>query len=221
MTGQVGLATATMKILLVDDHILFREGLASLLGTQADMEVVGWANSGQDAIEQARALRPDAILMDLGLPDETGLETTEAILAERPETKVIFLTIQDDDERLFAAIRAGARGYLPKDVSVARLLTYVRGVVQGDPAITPAKTGRIWDRFVQTEAHKADHHAAVTSLTERERQVLQELATGASNQEIADRLVISCQTVKNHVSHILAKLELRSRHDAADIARSA
>jgi DNA-binding NarL/FixJ family response regulator len=209
-----------MKILLVDDHILFREGLASLLSTQVDMQVVGGASSVEESIEQMRELGPDLILMDFGLPDGTGLEATEAILAERPETNIVFLTVHEDDKRLFAAIRSGAKGFLPKSVPVARLLTYLRGVEQGDAAITPAMTGRIMARLAQTEPREARPHAAVANLTERERDVLKELATGASNREIANRLFISEQTVKNHVSHILAKLGLKSRHEAADIARS-
>lgn len=209
-----------MKILLVDDHILFREGLASLLCTQVDMQVVGGANTVEESIEQARALKPDLVLMDFGLPDGTGLEATQAILTERPDTKIVFLTVHEDDKRLFAAIRCGAKGFLPKGVPVAKLLTYLRGVEKGDAAITPAMTGRVLERLAQTEPRDTPAHSAVASLTEREKQVLKELATGASNREIANHLVISEQTVKNHVSHILAKLGLKSRHEAADIARS-
>lgn len=209
-----------MKILLVDDHILFREGLASLLSTQVDMQVVGGANNVEESIEQARELGPDLILMDFGLPDGTGLEATEAILAEQPDTKIVFLTVHEDDKRLFAAIRSGAKGFLPKSVPVAKLLTYLRGVEQGDAAITPAMTGRILERLAQTEPRETRPHTAVANLTDREKQVLQELATGASNREIANHLVVSEQTVKNHVSHILAKLGLKSRYEAADIARS-
>lgn len=209
-----------MKILLVDDHILFREGLASLLSTQVDMQVVGGANNVEESIEQARELGPDLILMDFGLPDGTGLEATKAILAERPETKIVFLTVHEDDKRLFAAIRTGAKGYLPKSVPVAKLLNYLRGVEEGDPAITPAMTGRVLNRLAQTEPRAPQTHTAVANLTDREKQVLKELASGASNREIALRLVISEQTVKNHVSHVLAKLGLKSRHEAAEIARS-
>lgn len=209
-----------MKILLVDDHILFREGLASLLSTQVDMQIVGGASNVAESIEQVRTLEPDLVLMDFGLPDGTGLEATEAILAERPETKIVFLTVHEDDKRLFAAIRSGAKGYLPKSVPVDKLLTYLRGVEQGDAAITPAMTGRILERLAQTEPRQAPSHSAVASLTEREKQVLNELAAGVSNREIATHLVISEQTVKNHVSHILAKLGLKSRYEAAEIARS-
>lgn len=209
-----------MRLLLVDDHILFREGLASLLSTQVDMQVVGWANDVEESVKQACELKPDLILMDFSLPDGTGLEATEAILAERPNVKIVFLTVHEDDKRLFAAIRSGARGYLPKSVPVAELLTYLRGVEQGNAAITPAMTGRILNRFAQTNPREKPPHSAVANLTERENEVLKELATGASNREIAGRLVISEQTVKNHVSHILAKMGLKSRYEAAEIARN-
>jgi DNA-binding NarL/FixJ family response regulator len=208
-----------MRVLLVDDHVLFREGIASLLGTQADLNVVGGAGNVREAIEKARELEPELVLMDFVLPDGTGVEATEAILADSPHTKIVFLTVYDDDKRLFAAIRSGAKGYLPKSVAVDDLLIYLRRVGRGDAAITPDLTARILDKFAQLEPRGAVPHTAVADLTERERQVLGELATGATNQEIARRLVISEQTVKNHVSHILAKLKLRSRYEAADVAR--
>jgi NarL family two-component system response regulator LiaR len=208
-----------MRVLLVDDHVLFREGIASLLGTQADLKVVGGAGNVREAIEQARELEPELVLMDFVLPDGTGVEATEAILADSPNTKIVFLTVFDDDKRLFAAIRSGAKGYLPKSVAVDDLLIYLRRVERGDAAITPDLTARILDKFAQLEPNGTLPHSAVADLTERERQVLGELATGATNQEIARRLVISEQTVKNHVSHILAKLKLKSRYEAADVAR--
>src|SRR5689334_19375896 len=127
----------TMKILLVDDHILFREGVASLINTQPDLQVAGETGTVADAITMAHNLLPDAILMDFSLPDGTGLDATRAILAAHPDFNIVFLTMHEENETLFAAIRAGAKGYLPKNVPVSRLLAYLRGVERGEAAITP------------------------------------------------------------------------------------
>ena len=130
-----------MKILLVDDHVLFREGLTGLINSQPDLSVVGAADSVQEAIVKASALKPDIILMDFGLPDGTGLDATIAILDESPDTKIVFLTMHEDDDRLFKALRSGAKGYLLKNTSVNKLLSFIRGVQQGKAAITRATAG--------------------------------------------------------------------------------
>lgn len=208
-----------MKILLVDDHVLFREGLASLLSAQPDLEVVGGANNVEEAIEQSRKFKPDLILMDFVLPDGTGVKATQSILAEQPEARIVFLTVHEDDEHLFAGIRSGARGYLPKSIPVVELLTYVRRVERGDAAITPGLAGQILKGFSQTRPQPAVSSSAVATLTVREVDILRELEGGGTNKEIASRLVISERTVKNHVSHILAKLHLKNRHEAAEFAR--
>lgn len=208
-----------MRILLVDDHILFREGLASLLVAQPDFEVVGGANNVREAVAQARNFKPDLILMDFGLPDGTGLEATQAILAERPDTKVVFLTVHEDEEHLFAAIRGGAKGYLPKNIPVSELLNYLRLAEHGDPAMTPTLTGRVLKRFAQSRPRSLIPNADLANLTKREMEVLQEIVDGATNQEISVRLVISERTVKNHVSRILAKLNVKNRYEAAEFAR--
>lgn len=208
-----------MKILLVDDHILFREGLAGLIGSQPDLTVVGSADSVQDAIAKACTLKPDIILMDFGLPDGTGLDATHAILADAPDTKIIFLTMHEDDDRLFEALRSGAKGYLLKNTSVNQLLTFIRGVEQGEAAITRSMASRLLEHFAQMTPMSATPATELEILTARELEVLQELDTGATNREIAERLVISERTVKNHVSNILSKLNLKNRHEASHFAR--
>jgi len=209
-----------MRILIVDDHVLFREGLVSLLKAQPDFEVVGEASSVSEAVEIARQVQPDLILMDFGLPDGTGLDATQAILTERPETNIVFLTVHEEDDRLFAAIRSGAKGYLLKNVPVSKLLNYLRGVERGEAAISRAMVSRVLDQFSRMEPLRDAERAEMAELTMREMEVLQELATGATNREIADRLVITENTVKNHVRSILAKLNLRNRREAARFAQT-
>jgi two-component system NarL family response regulator len=208
-----------MRVLLVDDHVLFREGLVSLVDAQPDLEVVGEAGTVSDAIAQARVLRPDLILMDFNLPDGTGLDATSTILKDLPQTKIVFLTFNDDDERLFSAIRAGAKGYLLKNVSSSKLLSFLRGVQTGAAALTPEMTSRILSEFARLAPASESPQSPPSDLTPRELDVLQVLATGASNREIADRLVISDNTVKNHVRSILSKLGLNNRREAAEYAR--
>ena len=209
-----------MRILLVDDHILVREGFESLLNSQPDFRVVGQAGSVAEAIVMARQLCPDLILMDFGLPDGTGLDATQAILAEQPKIKIVFLTVHEEDDGLFAAIRSGAKGYLLKNVPVARLLTFLRGTEQGEPAITPTMASRILAEFARLKPPDEHHHSETDELTIRELDVLKELASGASNREIADRLVIAENTVKSHVRNILTKLNLRNRREATVFAHS-
>jgi len=207
-----------MKILLVDDHTLFREGIAGLIRGQPDLEVAGQAASVQEAIELARDLKPNLILMDFGLPDGTGLEATQAILAERPETNIIFLTIHEEDDRLFAAIRSGAKGYLLKNVTVTDLLAALRGIEQGEAAISPVLTSRLMHEFArQAPQGGLPRRDKLNQLTLREVEVFEELATGATNQEIAERLFITENTVKNHVRNILGKLNLKNRREAASL----
>lgn len=208
-----------MKLLLVDDHLLFREGLSSLLSAQPDITIVGAAQSVAGAIAKTNELKPDIVLMDFTLPDGTGLEATKAILASRPATNIVFLSVHEDDDRLFAAIRTGAKGYLPKNISIADLVSYLRGVQSGVAAITPKFTTRLLNEFARSQTNPLENISSVGSLTTRELEVLRELETGASNQEIANRLYISERTVKNHVSNILGKLNLTSRFEAAEFAR--
>jgi DNA-binding NarL/FixJ family response regulator len=202
-----------MRILLVEDHILFQESLGRLLDAQPDITVVGGATSVVEAVVKARQLKPDIILMDFTLPDGTGVEATQTILAEQPATKIVFLTIHEEDEKVFDAIRHGALGYLPKNVSSSRLLAYLRGLERGEVAIQPEVTARILKEFAHLPARGDISAETKVRLTIRQREILQELKTGATNRQIAARLVISEQTVKNHVSRILKKLNLKSRHE--------
>ena len=208
-----------MQILLVDDHALFREGLSSLLSNQPDLKIVGTAQSVSEAIQAARDLKPDLILMDFTHPDGTGLEATKAILAESPGTKIVFLTVHEDDERLFSAIRSGAIGYLPKNISMHDLVAQIRGLEYGEAAITSKMASRVLGELARTQPGRPNIDSPAARLTTRELEVLREIEKGASNREIADRLYISERTVKNHVSHILNKLNLRNRYEAAEFAR--
>jgi two-component system NarL family response regulator len=158
--------------------------------------------------------------MDFGLPDGTGLDATKTILADYPETKIVFLTVHEEDDLLFAAIRCGAKGYLLKNVPVIKLLAFLRGVEQGEVAITAAMASRILAEFARTEPTRGRERIETGELTVRELEVLKELALGASNREIAERLVIAENTVKNHVRSILAKLNLRNRREATRYAHS-
>ena len=208
-----------MRILLVDDHILFREGLEGLLNSQPDMKVIGHASSVNEAIEAAHKWRPDLILMDFGMPDGNGLMATRAILAELPEMNIVFLTVHEEDERLFEAIRAGARGYLLKNVPVSRLLEFLRGVEQGKAAISRTMVSRVMKEFARVRSNTAVDPSQLNELTSRELEVLEELATGATNREIANNLSVAENTVKNHVRNILTKLNLKNRREAADLIR--
>jgi DNA-binding NarL/FixJ family response regulator len=202
-----------MRILIVEDHLLFQESLGRLLDAQPDLSVVGGATTIVDAVAKARSLKPDVILMDFTLPDGTGVEATQTILSEQPTIKIIFLTIHEDDEKIFDAIRHGAVGYLPKSVTSSRLLSYLRGLEHGEVALQPEFTARILKEFAQLPAREDTKGEAMARLTPRQREILRELKTGATNRQIAARLVISEQTVKNHVSRVLKKLNLKSRHE--------
>lgn len=205
-----------MKIVIVDDHILFREGLAAIIRSESDIEIVGQAGSVREAIETVKGLKPDMVLMDFGLPDGTGADATRAILQEHPECKVVFLTMSEEDEDLLAAIRSGAAGYLLKNMRPSKLVSSLRSVQQGESAVSRAMTLRLMQELART---KESPQAQDPTLTRRELEVLRELASGFSNQEIAGHLFISENTVKYHVHSILEKLNLTDRRDAAAYAR--
>jgi DNA-binding NarL/FixJ family response regulator len=208
-----------MRVLLVDDHLLFRQGLVSLLKAQPDFDIVGEAGSVREAIQLAHDLRPDLVLMDFSLPDGTGLEATQNILTLLPKTKIVFLTVHEEDDSLFAAIRSGASGFLLKNTPIVQLVAYIRGVVAGEAAISPMMTGRILAEFSRLAPGSSPEQQIDSGLTERELEVLAELVAGATNQEIAQRLTISVNTVKNHVSNILSKLQLKNRRELVYYAR--
>jgi len=208
-----------MKVLIVDDHLLFRQGVVSLLRSEPDIEVCGQAGTLAEAVELACRLQPDVVLMDFGLPDGAGSDATRAILAQKPDCKILFLTVHSNDNELFAAIRSGASGYLLKNEPIGQLLEAVRSVYDGGIATSKDMTKRIFKEFSNTSSGNQGTRGALLSLTPRELEVLRELTGGASNQEIAATLFLSENTVKRHVSSILAKLNLTSRREAAKFAR--
>jgi DNA-binding NarL/FixJ family response regulator len=208
-----------MRLLIVDDHVLFREGLAAIIGAEADIEITGLAGSVGEAIEMAQAVRPDIILMDFGLPDGSGVEATRAILALLPDVKVIFLTVFEDNENLFAAIRSGAKGYLLKNIRPARLVAALRSVYQGEPALSQSMTLRLMEELAQTKEPVHPGDSILAKLTHRELEVLQEISLGATNREISQHLFLSENTVKHHIHSILDKLNVTCRREASSFAR--
>jgi len=205
-----------VRILIVDDQELFREGLHTLLAIQPDLQVVGEARNGEDALRLAGALKPDVILMDLRMPVLNGVAATRQLKRTQPEIKVIVLTTFDDDEDVFEGLRAGAVGYLLKDVASEQVVEAIRAVARGAAFLQPAITGKVIAEFARLSPFLAPQaHALVEPLSERELEILRRLSQGASNKEIADDLVITVGTVKNHVTSILAKLGVRDRTQAA------
>jgi DNA-binding NarL/FixJ family response regulator len=204
------------RLLLVDDHALFREGLAGLFAYQDDFKVVGEASDAQSALAQVAALRPDIVLMDIDLPGEDGISTTRRLKSEFPEVTVVMLTVHDATDKLLEAIKAGAQGYLVKNIRSSELLDQLRGLKQGEAAITRRMAARILEEFQRGQATVGPRDESAGDLTARELEVLGLVADRLSNKEIAARLVISEHTVKNHLKSILGKLHLRSRRQAAD-----
>ncbi len=199
------------RLLLVDDHALVREGLISLLSYQDDFIVVGEAEDAAGALVQARELVPDIVLMDVELPGDNGIEATRRLKMEQPEVVVVMLTVRDDSPTLFDAIKAGAQGYFVKNVRSRELLEQLRGVARGEAAISRRMASRILEEIRgETEPFGPEEEP-----TAREMEVLELVAARLSNAEIAERLVVSEHTVKNHMKSILAKLHLRNRRQAA------
>jgi len=210
---------AKVRILLADDHALFREGLAGILNNQPDFVVVGEASDGIEALVMARRLRPDLVLMDITMPGCDGVEATQMITGEFPGTAVVMLTVREEDEMLFQAIKSGAQGYLLKSIHSDELLSLLRGVLNGEAALTPAISGRILAEFRQLSQQPAGASVAEQpALSQREQEVLARIASGATDKEIAATLLISIHTVKSHVRSVLAKLHLNSRYEAARYA---
>jgi DNA-binding NarL/FixJ family response regulator len=207
-----------MKVLIVDDQILFREGLTSLLNSDPSFQVVGQAGEVREAIEKACSLQPDLVLMDFNLPDGDGAQASAAILSHLPNCKIVFLTMYEADEKLFSAIRSGAIGYLLKNVPVKKLMESLRSIEKGEAAISRSMTMRILGEF--SHSHNTDEqHQLLEKVSARELDILRELASGATNNEIAIRLNLSVNTVKHHIHNILAKLDLENRHQAINFAR--
>jgi DNA-binding NarL/FixJ family response regulator len=203
------------RVLLVDDQELMRMAFRMVMDTQPDIAIVGEASNGREAVQAAASLRPDVVLMDVRMPEMDGVQATRLIVQSGSEARVIILTTFDLDEYVYAALRAGASGFLLKDTQPADLLSGIRAVASGDAVVAPSVTRRLLSTYAQRLPAPGEpddgQRARLTLLTAREREVMLEVARSLSNAEIADRLVLSEATVKSHVGRILSKLELRDR----------
>ncbi len=207
-----------IRVLLVDDHALFCAGVAGLLGAQVDLEVVGEAGDGEEALAKAKELMPDVILMDLFMPGMSGLEATRRISEAFPYVKIVVLTVSEEDEDVFEAIKAGAHGYLVKKIQPEPLIQAVRGAFRGEAPISRATATKILKEFGRLARSGPGREPLHQNLSPREREVLERLVKGATNKEIASSLTISENTVKNHLKNILEKLHLENRVQAATYA---
>ena len=206
-----------IRLLLADDHTLFRKGLASLLEKEQGFAVVGEAQDGAEAIRKAQVDKPDLVLMDIHMPGVNGLEATRQITNALPATRVVMLTISEEDKDLFEAIKCGAHGYLSKKVEPEKLRELLEGVFRGEAPLSGLTAARILKEFA-TKTSQGSATTLVDDLTAREKEVLQLLAAGLTNKEIGARLNIAENTVKNHLKNILAKLHLQNRVQAATLA---
>lgn len=212
-----------VRVLVVDDHKLFRDGLNAILMNVPDIEVVGEAGTGREAVSQVDTLAPDVVLMDINMPDANGIEATQQLLAIKPDTGIIMLTMLEDNDSLFAAMRAGARGYILKGADKAEVLKTIWAVVNGEALFGPAIANRLTS-FFQISGDVTPQNETVApfpDLTDREREVLNLIAAGENNQEISEHLHISAKTVSNHISNIFSKLQVADRAQAIIRARQA
>jgi DNA-binding NarL/FixJ family response regulator len=212
----------TIRVLLCDDQALVRSGFGMILDARDDLEVVGEAEDGHEVIERARELDPDVILMDIRMPNVDGVEATRRLVKAGSRARILILTTFDLDEYVYDALRAGASGFLLKDVQPAQLVDAIRVVAAGDALLAPSVTRRLLDRFAGAlPGDEAKPPAALEALTERELEVLKLLAGGLSNAELAEQLFLSETTVKSHISSVLRKLDLRDRVQAVVLAYEA
>jgi len=209
-------AREPIRVLVVDDHVLFRRGLEMVLDLEPDIELVGEAADGAGAIQQAAELSPDIVLLDVRMPHGTGIEACTGIKEVAPSTRIIMLTISDEEADLYDAIKAGASGYLLKDVSIDEVSAAIRGVADGQSLITPRMASKLLSEFASMIKRTDDRPQQLPAprLTDRELEVLKLVARGMNNREIAKTLFISENTVKNHIRNILEKLQLHSRMEA-------
>jgi DNA-binding NarL/FixJ family response regulator len=218
---EASLRAEPIRAMIVDDHALFRRGLEMVLDSEPDIELVGQASDGAEAVEKAAESLPDIVLMDIRMPRSSGIEACRAMKEAAPSAKIVILTISDEEEDLFEAIRAGASGYLLKDIPLDEVAGAVRAVYGGQSLINPSMAGKLLTEFA-TLAKRDDEERAqelpAPRLTEREMQVLKLVARGMNNRDIAKELFISENTVKNHVRNILEKLQIHSRMEAVMVA---
>ena len=211
----------TIRILLVDDQTLFREGLSTLLSAQPGIEVIGEAANGEEALRLAASLRPQVALMDLRMPVLDGVEATRRLRAAQPECQVIVLTTFHDDEDVFEGLRAGAVGYLLKDTSTEHLVEAIRAAARGESVLEPSVAAKVVAEFTRLSTHPAQLTQPLAEpLTERELEILRLLATDLSTREMAEQLVVSVNTIKTQIKNIYAKLNVHSREEALDKARA-
>lgn len=208
-----------LRVLVADDHPLFRHGLSALLSASPDFEVVGEATTGEEVIELAATLQPDVILMDIQMPGVNGIEATRRILHSSPHIRILIITMFEDDTSVFTAMKSGARGYVLKDAQKADMLQAIRAVGRGEAIFSPAIATRLIDFF--SAPRPVAPPQAFPDLTEREREILDLIAQGQNNTEIATRLVLSPHTVRNYVSNIFSKLQVADRAQAIIRARDA
>jgi DNA-binding NarL/FixJ family response regulator len=208
-----------IQVLIADDHPLFRKGLRTLLESLPDTVVAGEATTGREAVEMALSLQPDIVLMDLQMPEGGGLAAIRELARQQPEARILVVTLFEDDESVFTALKAGARGYVLKDADEDEMIRAIKAVAQGEAIFSPAIATRLMDYFAGTQT--SPHADAFPDLTDREREILALIARGRSNAEIADELTISLKTVRNHASNIFNKLQVADRTQAALRAREA
>ena len=209
----------TLRVLITDDHPLFRKGMRALLDAQPGIEVVGEAASGPEAVERAAALQPDLVLMDLQMPEGGGLAATKAITGAHPDVRVLVVTLFEDEDSVFAALRAGARGYVLKDAEEGEMLRAIRAVGEGESIFSPSIAVRLQQFFAASR--QVIPEDVFPELTDREREVLELIARGQTNAQIAEALTIALKTVRNHVSNIYNKLQVADRAQAVIRARDA
>ncbi|KJS19141.1 MAG: chemotaxis protein CheY [Clostridiaceae bacterium BRH_c20a] len=206
------------KVLLVDDHALFRKGIASLLNELKELEIIGEASNGREGVEKARELKPDIIIMDVEMPEMTGVDAVRAIKEELPQCKVVMLTISEDDDNLFKSIKNGAQGYLLKSMEPDDLIKQIKGLLKGEAALSKTIASKILKEFANLSKKQKEVDYQKFNLTEREGEVLIQVAQGITNKEIAFELAITENTVKNHLCNIMEKLHLQNRVQLATFA---
>jgi len=208
----------SIRVLLVDDQVLFREGLTQLLSSQEDMQVVGEAGDGLEAVEKAKELRPDLIIMDIRMPNMNGLEACRLIKIALPDTRIVMLTVSDSDEDLFQAIKFGAIGYLLKNLKARRLFDQLRSAYRGEAALSPYLAMRVLEEFARERRREETTTGSRGRLTDREKEMLQLVVNGLTNKEIGSQVGIAESTVKRHIHNILEKLQMDNRVQAAAYA---